>query len=129
MPEGATAHSQSRSAAEDGDSRCAGELGIARSDDAGADPGELQRLLSLLASVATIYIVEDSLDPLEVLYRAARCTDDRGFSLRMALHSFAARAHAGRCLAVMQAFGRRVGFIGRPVLLDFRHAAPFGRQN
>jgi hypothetical protein len=48
-------------------SRCAGEPGIARSDDAGVEPGEPQHLLPGLASVAVIYIVEDSLDPLEVL--------------------------------------------------------------
>ncbi len=49
-------------------SRCADELGIARSDDAGVEPGELQHLLAVpgLASVAAIYIAEDSLDPLEV---------------------------------------------------------------
>ena len=52
-------------------SRCAGELGVARSDDAGAEARlNLQHLLPGLASVAAIYVFEDGLDPLEVLLQS-----------------------------------------------------------
>ncbi len=38
--------------------------------------------------------------------RAERCSEDNRFSLRTALASSAERAHVGRRLAVMQAFGQ-----------------------
>ncbi len=55
-------------------SRCAGELGVARFDAVGVEPGSTRNicfhLLSGLASVAVIYVVEDGLDPLEVLLQS-----------------------------------------------------------
>src|SRR5208337_3897180 len=52
-------------------SRCAGELGVARSDAAGVEARlSPQHLLSGLASVAVIYFVEDGFDPLEVLLQS-----------------------------------------------------------
>ena len=93
-------------------SRCAAEPGGARSDDAGA---EARRAVTLafLASFRQLprSIILRTLDPsLRSCCRAPRCSEDRRFSLRKALHSFAERAHAGWCRAVMQAFGQRVGW-------------------
>jgi hypothetical protein len=71
MPEGATAHSQSRSAAEDGDEPLRGRAGRrALRRRRGAARLNPQHLLPGLASVAVIYVVEDGLDPLEVLLQS-----------------------------------------------------------
>ena len=43
-------------------------------------------------------------------FRAIRCRGDKRFSLSSVMASTAERAHAGRCLAVIQAFGQRVGW-------------------
>ena len=52
-------------------SRCAGEPGVARSDVAGVESRlTSQHLPSRLASVAVIYLLEDALDPLEVLLQS-----------------------------------------------------------
>ena len=52
-------------------SRCADEPGVARSDAAGVEARlNPQLLLPGLESVAVIYVVEDGLDPLEVLLQS-----------------------------------------------------------
>ena len=56
--------------------------------------------------------------------RAARCSEDRRFSLRKALHSFAARAHAGRCAgsdAGIRATDRLAKCWQRRSAVDVRH--------
>src|SRR5208283_3241269 len=117
-------------------SRCADEPGVARSDAAGVDARlNPQPLLPRLASVAVIYFVEDGLDPLEVLLQSGALQRGQTLLLEEALHSFTARAHAGRCLTVMQAFGQRIGWqsAGSGVLLStsdicFRHIAAPGSK-
>jgi len=70
-PEGATAHSQSRSEAEDGDEPLRGRAGRrALRRRRGGSRLTSQHLLLWLASVAVIYVVEDGLDPLEVLLQS-----------------------------------------------------------
>lgn len=68
--------------------------------------------------------------------KAERCSEDNRFSLRTALASSAERAHAGRCLAVMQAFGQRAGWqsavsgvLWSALVACFRHRAVPGSKS
>src|SRR5271157_2037842 len=136
MPKGSTAHSQSRSGAEDGDEPLRGRAGRrALRRRRGAARLNPQHLLPGLASVAVIYVVEDGLDPLEVLLQSGALR--RGQTLFFEEGSaFIRGARPRRSMPGSDAgIGQRVGWqsVGSGILLSmsdicFRHTAAPGSK-